>query len=317
MAEQIEVRPFEDGDLEQVLEVLRLSLGEPPGLQRTNELFAWKHFENPFGRSLLLVAAADGRVAGFRAFMRWRLQGPAGDTLNCVRAVDTATHPAFQRRGVFRLLTLAGIDEATAEGTDLIFNTPNEKSGAGYLTMGWKEIGQVGLMGRPGARFLKRARTESWSPAPHLLVPKASPELLERAADHLDRPARGWRTPRTPEYLRWRFGSHPTAQYLLQESQRGVGVARASVRRGRRELVVSELGGGSRPIGALQREARPDYTVAWFSARSPERRLAIRAGLLPIPGKHPLTLMARPLRPIDHDLSWSRWDLSFGDLELL
>ena len=147
MAEQIEVRPFEDGDLEQVLEVLRLSLGEPAGLRRTNELFAWKHFENPFGRSLLLVAAADGRIAGFRAFMRWRLQGPAGDTLNCVRAVDTATHPAFQRRGVFRLLTLAGIDEATAEGVDLIFNTPNEKSGAGYLTMGWKEIGQVGLDG--------------------------------------------------------------------------------------------------------------------------------------------------------------------------
>ena len=44
---------------------------------------------------------------------------------------------------------------------------------------------------------------------------------------------------------------------------------------------------------------------------------AIGAGLLPIPGKRALTLMARPLLPFDHDLSWKRWDLSFGDLELL
>jgi hypothetical protein len=50
---------------------------------------------------------------------------------------------------------------------------------------------------------------------------------------------------------------------------------------------------------------------------SPERRLALGAGLLPIPGKRALTLMARPLRPMEHDFSWRQWDLSFGDLELL
>lgn len=317
VGEGIEIRPFGEADLEEVLEVLRLSLGEPPGLRRTKELFAWKHFENPFGRSLLLVAEGEGRVAGFRAFMRWRLKGPSGVTLNCVRAVDTATHPDFQRRGVFRDLTMAGIDQVTAEGSDLIFNTPNEKSGAGYLTMGWKEIGAVGLMGLPGLGVLRRARPEPWNPAADLLVCNASPESLENAALHFDRPARGWRTPRTPDYLRWRFGAHPTARYLLYENDHGAGIGRANLRRGRRELVMSELGGSRGPIGGLRRAARPDYTVAWFSAASPERRLAVSAGLVPIPGKRALTLMARSLRPSDHDLSWSQWDLSFGDLELL
>lgn len=317
VGEDIEIRPFGEGDLEQVLEVLRLSLGEPPGLRRTKELFAWKHFDSPFGRSLLLVAEGGGRLAGFRAFMRWRLQGPAGAALNCFRAVDTATHPDFQRRGVFRLLTLAGIDQATAEGGDLIFNTPNEKSGPGYLTMGWKEIGRVGLMGRPSPRVLAPARSESWSPTPHLLFPRTAPSSVARVAATLERPPQGWRTPRTPEFLRWRFGLHPTAHYLLHESEEGIGIARANLRRGRKVLVVSELGGNERPVGALRRAARPDTTVAWFSAASPERRLAIRAGLMPIPGKRALTLMARPLRRLDQDLSWSRWDFSFGDLELL
>ncbi len=60
---------------------MRAALGEPPGLGRTPELFAWKHFENPFGRSLMLVAEADGVIAGFRAFMRWQLEVPGGGTL--------------------------------------------------------------------------------------------------------------------------------------------------------------------------------------------------------------------------------------------
>jgi GNAT superfamily N-acetyltransferase len=265
----------------------------------------------------MLVAEGEGRVAGFRAFMRWRLQGPGEVMLNCVRAVDTATHPDFQRRGIFRDLTLAGIDRATAEGTDLIFNTPNEKSGAGYLQMGWTEIGSVGLMGMPALRVLRNKRAEEWSPAPSMQVSAVSDESLERAVVHIARGARGWRTPRSPEYLRWRFGAHPTAQYLIYADERGAGIARANLRRGRRELVMSELGGSSGPIRRLRRASRPDYVVAWFSAVSPERRLALGAGLLPIPGKRALTLMARPLRPMEHDFSWRQWDLSFGDLELL
>ena len=68
-----------------------------------------------------------------------------GITFRCVRAVDTATHPDFQRRGIFRLLTRPGSKWRAEQGLDLIFNSPNEKSGAGYLTMGWqKRWGQSG-----------------------------------------------------------------------------------------------------------------------------------------------------------------------------
>ncbi len=316
MADSISVRLFRPEDLPHVLEVLRLSLGEPPGLTRTPDLFTWKHFDNPFGRSLMLVAEEDERIAGFRAFMRWELVGPGDISLRCGRAVDTATHPDFQRRGIFRTLTLNGIEHATAEGMDLIFNTPNENSGAGYLTMGWRRIGAVGVMLRPGPGLLARRRTqEAWEPT----GPQMGIAATDRADAFADRMPLGLRTPRSAEYLAWRFGAHPTGNYLFASTDDAFAIGRAHLRRGRRELVVSELAGARahRAVKQLRAACHPDYTVAWFSAAALERRSALRAGLIPMPGLKALTLMARPLRDLPIELAWSNWDLALGDLELL
>jgi GNAT superfamily N-acetyltransferase len=317
VSEPFTVRPFRDADLPEVLEVLRLSLGEPPGLTRTPDLFAWKHFDNPFGRSLMLVAEASGQIAGFRAFMRWELAQPDGTMLRCVRAVDTATHPDFQRRGIFRLLTLAGIDLAIGQGIDLIFNTPNEKSGAGYLTMGWSEVGAIGVMVRPGFGAIRpKRRNAAWTLPPR----QAIDDVLSEAslAEFGTRKSAGLRTPRTPAYLRWRFSTHPTANYLFAQQGESAAIGRAHIRNGRRELVVSEVVGSSHDaVALLRKECRPDYTVAWFSPGAPERRIMVRSGLLPVPGYSALRLVARPLRNLNSDLSWANWDLSLGDLELL
>ncbi len=56
----------------------RLS-ARPLSSRRTPELFAWKHIDNPFGRSIILVAEAEGTIAGLRAFMRWELTTPGGE----------------------------------------------------------------------------------------------------------------------------------------------------------------------------------------------------------------------------------------------
>jgi GNAT superfamily N-acetyltransferase len=312
----LSVRPFEMSDLPQVLEVLRLSLGEPPGLARTPRLFAWKHLDNPFGRSLMLVAEEGGRMVGFRAFMQWQLVTPGGVILRCVRAVDTATHPDFQRRGIFRMLTLSGIDHASSEGIDLIFNTPNSKSRPGYLSMGWREIGHVGAMVRPSWRLLGSWRDRQvWAPAVDLVTHTDFDKTLAIA----DRPPRGLRTPRTRDYLYWRFVAHPTGHYVSASSAEGFALGRAHLRRGRRELVISELFGPGSPQAArsLRARTRPDYMVGWFSASSHERAWAVRSGMIPMPGIKALTLVARPLIELPVSLTWSNWDLSMGDLELL
>ena len=286
-------------------------------LRRTPEWFAWKHFANPFGRSLLVVAEADEQIVGLRAFMRWEMATPDGETLRCVRAVDTATHPDYLRRGIFRRLTLEALDRAAADGVDLVFNTPNPKSGAGYLSMGWVEVGPIGVMAYPTWRLGKRRSATEVLPDLERVVPGAGPATEMTAVDRL---ARGLRTPRTPEYLAWRFGGHPTARYLRVDAAGSIAVVRPNLRNGRTELVVSDVFGPApaRAIAAARRRSRAAYLAGWFSSGSPERWAAARAGMMPVPGVRALTLVARPLHDLPIDVTGlDGWDLAMSDLELL
>lgn len=301
---------MEKDDLSRVLDVLRLALGEPPGLDRTAGLWRWKHIDNPFGPSIVLVAESGGRIAGVRAFMRWDLITPRGDTLRCVRAVDTATHPDFHRQGIFRTLTEAAVDNAVSAGIHLIFNTPNPRSGAGYLKMGWSEVGPIRVMVRPGLRLLRRDLDGTSS----IDADPGPPTVPIR-----DRAPLGLRTARTPEYLTWRYGSHPTAVYRSVTVGESAAVVRENSRRRRSELVVSDLL-GPRPgkaLGEVARRSTAAYMVGSFAAGSPERRVAIRHAMLPVPRVRALTLYARPLDGVDDVTDLDGWDISLGDLELL
>lgn len=310
MTATLRIRSFEDRDQVGVLELLREALGETDVLRRTPELFAWKHLHNPFGRSIMLVAEDGEGIVGFRAFMRWELTTPAGDTVHCVRPVDTATHPRARRRGIFRSLTEAAIEVSREEGVNLVFNTPNPRSGAGYLSMGWTRVGPIGVMVRPSRGLMRKT---SRPPSVDGSVPWDGQEVNNR-------PPKALRTRRTPEYLHWRFGSHPTARYgVVDDGSEAQVVVRPSLRKGRPELVVSEMF-GSRGQVAVRKAARltdAAYLVGWFSPGSDERAAALRAGMIPVPKVKALTLFARPLSDAPDVGRLSSWDLSLGDLELL
>ena len=264
MADMITTRVLEDRDVPDVLDLLRAALGEPPLLRRTPELFSWKHFDNPFGRSVAILAEAGERIVGLRAFMRWDLTTMTGSEIHCVRAVDTATHPEFHRRGIFQRLTEEALELAVAEGIDLVFNTPNEKSGAGYVKMGWKEVGAVGVMVRPSTRVLGRRQRDTGITDPRLFIDEPNP--ASGLVVH-DRQPVGLRTPRSGAYLRWRFESHPTAAYFRVDKDDSTAVLRPNHRNGRRELVLADVF-GSRPRSAIRHAAhrsRADYLAAWFS----------------------------------------------------
>jgi GNAT superfamily N-acetyltransferase len=313
---EIKIREFDAADLPDVLEVLRRSLGETPLLKRTPELWRWKHVDNPFGRSLALVAEADGRIAGVRAMLRWDLTTPSGETFRCLRPVDTATDPDFGRRGIFRSLTEAAVSVATDQGIDLIFNTPNKVSGPGYLKMGWQEVGPIGVMVRP---LLRRS-----GGAPEDVAPDAEAFFGDNAdpagGPVTDRPALGLRTPRTPEYMKWRFAGHPTARYQTISHEGQTAILRPNHRSGRKEVVVSELFGEApaKVVRQAARASRAAYLAGWFSRGTPEWKAAVLGGMIPVPGVSALTLVANPLRSLPVDvLALSEWDISLGDLELL
>ena len=105
----LEIRPFQEEDRTAVDGLLVRSMKRTEGLERFARLLRWKHEESPFGPSPAWVAVDDGEIVGYRAFLRWEFTG-LDRTWRAVRAVDTATDPDHQGRGIFRLLTLQGID---------------------------------------------------------------------------------------------------------------------------------------------------------------------------------------------------------------
>ena len=242
----LEVRLATPDDDAAVLELLQASMGWVPDEQYAR-FFQWKHRQSPFGASPAWAAVDDGQIVGFRTYVRWQFLRD-GEVVAAVRAVDTVTHPDYQGKGIFSLLTRQSLAELDEMGVGFVFNTPNERSRPGYLKMGWQLVERLPVAARPRSALalvrLARARVpaDKWS-----TECSAGVAALDALADDaalatlLDRvgagaastgtgagesagsesasggggaiagePADGQlATNRTPEYLRWRYGFPP------------------------------------------------------------------------------------------------------------
>ena len=325
-AAELAIREYEEANEPAVLELLQASLGWVPNDQY-GRFFTWKHRENPFGRSPAWVAVDGARIAGFRIFLRWEFE-LRGATVRAVRAVDTATHPDYQGRGIFSRLTLHAIDALRADGVGFIFNTPNDQSRPGYLKMGWQPVARLPVLARPRSLgsllAVARARVpaEKWS-LPTAAGLSAVDALSDRdgvaALLHACRTGDGVQTRRSPEFMAWRYGFGPL-EYRVMFA--GAGLAEGFVvfrlrRRGAAvEAAVCDVivpGAGSATIARLVRkvlrESGADYAVRIGG------RHAARAGAFPLPGQGP-TLVWRAVSD-DTMPPADDWRLVLGDVELL
>ena len=333
---ELSIRPATEADEPAILDLLTTTMAGGPTGERSADFFRWKHRSNPFGASLSLVALSDGELVGFRTFMRWRFLRH-GLPLTAVRAVDTATSPAHQGRGIFTRLTRAAI-ELAATDTDLIFNTPISNSLPGYLKMGWREVGSVPIairVVRPLAfarGFRSAGHGEPAGPPPSILLPPAHEVLSDRAEvqrllDAAVVPSDRLHTDRDSEYLWWRYASAPGLDYRAVALRRGGDLVGLAIGRPRRrgplaELTLSEVivAGDDRAAarGLLRAvaRARVDHVASslrgWPTAEGVRRRL----GYVDVPGRG-MTLVANPLRPGAGDVfNRDAWALSLGDLEV-
>jgi len=215
---------------------------------------------------------------------------------------------------------MAAIETARADGVDLIFNTPNDKSAPGYLSMGWSHVSWIGVQARVrlGAAV---APPDREPPSIDLMAPGITDAESIPDPDPESHPLR-LSTMMTPGYVDWRFRRHPTASYgwMGDDTDSGGVVARASTRGRYSELVISHIVGNPSPrvISEIARVARTRYLAGWFSPGSRARSIATRGGLLPIPRARTMRLVALPLTELGLDpLDLASWQLSTSDLELL
>jgi GNAT superfamily N-acetyltransferase len=209
------------------LPLLRLTLGARPAARRTPEFWRWKHVENPFGASLGLYretapGESTSEIIGLRMLLRWSFDG---GRVRAARAVDTATHPAHRRQGVFSALTQEAVKRLAAEGAHFVFNTPNPASLAGYRRLGWQVLTRWPrylrlrhplaywrhrLGRRAGGRDERTAWAACFGPdvQPWDRFVAAGPARLANLVERSEtaRGSRPYRTPRTWPYLAWRYG---------------------------------------------------------------------------------------------------------------
>jgi GNAT superfamily N-acetyltransferase len=324
-SDDVLIRRASVDDLPAILELARRSLGWN-GDDDDERFFRWKHLENPLGPSPMWVATVGGRVVGFRTFLRWQFARTDDSRLLAVRAVDTATDPDYQGRGIFSRLTLHAIDELRDEGVGIIFNTPNTKSLPGYLKMGWH------IVGRPAVSVMPTGLHSLWQLAGARTAASRNPvemrvgEAPEAVFGDVDAVARlfarvpshiGLATMRTPEYLRWRYGFAPLRyRVMLHTSTPDDGLAVFHLRRRGRaiEATVCDVMTPASTPGVEHQLMKKiaELTQADYLLRIDRRKMM--RGFLPVPRNGPVltfrSIDGRKAPTLD-DLS-----LSMGDVEL-
>jgi GNAT superfamily N-acetyltransferase len=337
----LNLRPYRDADEPSVIDLLSTTLGAGPAGIRPPEFFRWKHLQSPFGRSYMLVAEENGRIVGLRAFLRWRFH-VGGAVVHAVRAVDTATHPDYQGRGIFSRLTLEALEHLSGQ-VDLVFNTPNHRSLPGYLKMGWRLVGRVPVSIRmrhlgPLVSAVTKRRDRAPSgrelrPGPEISAESAGevlhdPRMSSLLAEGEEGPADRISTPRDPRYLQWRYGSAPLLDYraVRQESGgelTGIALFRVRPRAELWESTVAEVivrrgdrATARRLLRGVANAADVDHLTCHFPSGSTAAGAGRGAGFLRVPGG--VKLVVHPLREeVQPDPTELRsWALTLGDLEV-
>lgn len=326
----LDVRAAVDDDLPAILTLMKASLGEG-NIPRDEAFFRWKHIENPFGRSPILLAFSSGTLVGLRAFMRWTWTSE-GRAVRAVRAVDTATHPEFQGQGIFKKLTLSLVDEVRADGVSFVFNTPNEKSRPGYLKMGWSDVMRVPLYARVGRPITRRvlARDEAAderadrASLARVLEDPALDDLLSASSTSDER----FHTDRTRAFLAWRYRDVPGFTYGARASLAARGACVIFRRRDRgnaRECTIEDVICARDPrsiatagalLWTLALSSGVDYLASSAAPSSREAAALVAGGFVPVGARGP-HFTALPLADVTPSpLLASSWRASVGDLEL-
>ena len=314
------IREAVPSDIPQIVQVLKLSLGESD-LPLSEEIWNYKHVQNPFGPSVVLIAEETGQIIGVRALMRWSLFSRDGQKeFQTYRAVDTATHPDFQGKGVFSRLTLKAVEKVKENGDSFIFNFPNDFSRPGYLKMGWKQLGKIKI-------GIKPALGSFWN-----MKSKIKLEIADHNAtsEEIEELCKGWNasikdeglfTPKSFNYLNWRYHQNPLKKYSVFSSPEVYLSACIDKRKGIKELRITEC----IFLNANQDKKKIRKIIRNWSFYFGVQVVTFSPKLLPL--SHPVLigsfgpiLTVRELNLQSEDKSkifqHDKWNYSLGDMEL-
>ncbi|MEM6735089.1 MAG: GNAT family N-acetyltransferase [Bacteroidota bacterium] len=305
------IRQATEEDINSIVNLLRLSLGDSL-MPKSNGYWKWKHIYNPFGVSPVLVAIEDNMIVGVRAFMRWEWK-KNDEIIKAVRAVDTATHPNYQGKGIFRSLTMEMIDLCEKEGVDMIYNTPNQHSLPGYLKMGWQEAGSLSVgisINKPfniiGSLLFEKGRNQFLDNRTHTFNVPENISFFE---------LNNWRTNYSYDYLIWRYKKIPNINYYSLRIDKTIAIFRLIKNKYGVELrvcdVVGDLTGLRHTLWSLKNSVGYDFISI------EEQYVNMLPGWLKRSIHFGPNVTIKDLNRSTHDFyQYANWSPSIGDLEV-
>ncbi len=308
------IREPKPSDKEAIIELLQLSLGENK-LKKTQEIWNFKHEKNPFGVSPVFLAEENDVIIGVRVFMQWRWQ--LADTVwVSYRAVDTATHPQHQGKGIFKKLTLFALDYVQIIGDCFVFNTPNDQSRPGYLKMDWKEVDKIKVSLVPTFIYLLEL-FKSKNDNNTITLSQLS-KLCESHNENLINKKLLF-TPKSAQYLKWRYEENPLQEYFVVSSEKHYIAMYVKRHKVFNELrVVETVGDFDKKNHAAIRQVISQFAIkerCLFITTADKNLFSCR-----LYGGYGPKLTFRPMCNSDEfikkTLDINNWSYSTGDLEL-
>lgn len=245
--DKFDIREATSQDTDSIIELLKLCLGEA-SVKKTEEYWRWKHFDNPFGNSFILLAFDNNILIAVRAFIRWEWLKD-GKIFRAVRAVDTVTHPNYRRKGLFRKLTYLLLEKMETDGIEFVYNTPNDNSRPGNLKMGWKEFTKIRLKIHVGVwpliknRFKKDSSNFGQIMEEHSLVNLKEDRFSIFVSEYHKRDLDKFKTNISADYIRWRYINVPVCEYgaIFGEADNFLLIFRLKKRGPLKELRIADI----------------------------------------------------------------------------
>ena len=303
-------------DIPAIVDLLKLSLGESI-IKKSANVWRYKHVDNPFGSSYVILATDKDKFAGVRALMKWNWQ-EGNRVWLAFRAVDTATHPDFQGKGIFKKLTLQALENVQKEQETFVFNTPNDKSRPGYLKMGWVIVDALRVAIVPTVVYFFLSFFKKKGLYTNHIQTEKLDELCKVHNQILSEIGSIF-TPKSAVYLKWRYEENPMQKYHIVSTKDWYTAMYIKEHRFFKELRIVEVIGDS--CSSFEKEIRNaiiDYATqhgCWIVTLANKDLFRFRFF-----GKFGPKLTFKSLTKdelfLQKALKIDNWKYSLGDLEL-
>ncbi len=121
-------------DVEEVVALIKENL-QP---EYSEEFLLWKHVNNPFGKSISMVAIEDDKIVGVVFYMRYNFNRRDGSSIKCIRPFDACTDHKLRGKGIFKKLMVECLNKYSND-YELLLANPNSNSYSEFIKLGWKE----------------------------------------------------------------------------------------------------------------------------------------------------------------------------------